>query len=105
MAGTLEAARILSQYEFPTSIVYAGLSGEEQGLFGGEHMANVALEEGWDLVAVLNNDMIGNVEGIDGTIDNTTFRVFTEAVPETDDLQAHRMRHFFVGDVEGTTRQ
>lgn len=105
MAGTLEAARILSQYEFPTSIVYAGLSGEEQGLFGGEHMANVALEEGWDIVAVLNNDMIGNVEGIDGTIDNTTFRVFSEAVPATDDLQAHRMRRFFGGEVDGPSRQ
>ena len=105
MAGTLEAARILTQYDFPTSIVYGGLSGEEQGLFGGEHMANVALEEGWDVVAVLNNDMIGNIAGIDGTVDNTTFRVFSEAVPATDDLQAHRMRRFFGGEVDGPSRQ
>src|SRR5690625_7431047 len=67
-------------------------------------MANVALEEGWDIVAVLNNDMIGNVEGIVGTIDNTTFRVFSEAVPATDDLQAHRMRRFFGGEVYGPSR-
>jgi len=35
MAGTIEAARILTKYKFPNSIVYVGLSGEEQGLFGG----------------------------------------------------------------------
>ncbi|MDX1409721.1 MAG: M28 family peptidase, partial [Saprospiraceae bacterium] len=50
MAGTIEAARILSQYRFPTSIVYVGLSGEEQGLFGGQYMAEMAIEQGWDII-------------------------------------------------------
>ena len=45
MAGTIEAARVLSQYDFPASVVFAGLSGEEQGLFGGQHMAAMAREE------------------------------------------------------------
>ena len=80
-AGAMEAARILTKYSFPTSIVYVALSGEEQGLLGGRHMAEVAMEEGWDIVAVLNNDMIGNTEGIDGIKDNTTFRVFSEPNP------------------------
>ena len=78
MAGTIEAARILTKYKFPTSIVYTGLSGEEQGLFGGRHMAKVAKEEGWEIIGVLNNDMIGNIEGIDGVVENNTFRVFSE---------------------------
>jgi hypothetical protein len=47
MAGAIEAARILTQYRFPSSIVFAGLSGEEQGLWGGQHMAAMAREEGW----------------------------------------------------------
>ena len=64
VAGTLEAARVLSQYEFDGSIVYAALAGEEQGLFGGKILAKKAKDEEWHLTAVLNNDMIGNIEGI-----------------------------------------
>ena len=105
MAGTIEAARLLTPYQFPTSIVYAGLSGEEQGLFGGRHMAQVARDEGWDIAGVLNNDMIGNIEGIDGVIDNTTFRVFSEPTPATDTLQQHQRRRFFGGEVDGPSRQ
>lgn len=105
MAGTIEAARILTRYEFGSSIVYAGLSGEEQGLFGGAHMADVARKEGWEIAAVLNNDMIGNIEGIDGVIDNASFRVFSEPVPATDEIEVHRRRRAFGGEVDGPSRQ
>jgi len=105
MAGTIEAARVLSKYEFPVSIIYAGLSGEEQGLYGGQHMAKVAKEEGWDIVGVINNDMIGNIKGIDGVIDNSTFRVFSEAISmETTDRQKSAMR-YYGGEVDGPSRQ
>ena len=63
MAGTIEAARVLSRYEFPASIIFAGLSGEEQGLFGGKIMAEQARKDAWQIEAVLNNDMIGNISG------------------------------------------
>ncbi|MDN5214822.1 M28 family metallopeptidase [Fulvivirgaceae bacterium BMA12] len=105
MAGAMEAARILTRYKFPGSIVYAGLSGEEQGLFGGRHMAKVAKEEGWDIVGVLNNDMIGNIEGIDGVIDNTSFRVFSEPTPVTESDRQRRSRRFYGGEVDGISRQ
>jgi len=105
MAGTIEAARLLTPYQFSTSIVYAGLSGEEQGLFGGRHMAQVARDEGWDIAGVLNNDMIGNIAGIDGVVDNTTFRVFSEPTPATDTLRQHQRRRFFGGEVDGPSRQ
>ena len=105
IAGTLEAARVLSKYKFPVSIIYLGLSGEEQGLYGGQYMAKVAKEKGWDIVAVLNNDMIGNIEGIDGVIDNTTFRVFSEAISmETTEQQRKAMR-YYGGEVDGPSRQ
>ncbi len=105
MAAAIEAARLLTKHSFPTTLVYAGLSAEEQGLYGGRKMAEVALEEGWDIVAVLNNDMIGNTEGIDGIKDNTTFRVFSEPVPATDSLSAHRSRRTQGGEVDGPSRQ
>jgi len=105
MAGVLEAARVLSHYRLPTSVVFLGLSGEEQGLWGGRHMAQVAKDEGWDVVAVLNDDMIGNIEGIDGRIDNGTFRVFSEPCPATATEQELRSYRTFSGEVDGPSRQ
>jgi hypothetical protein len=107
MAGVIEAARVIaaSGHRFPASIAFAGLAGEEQGLYGGARMAEIALEEGWRIEAVLNNDMIGNVEGGDGVTDDTTARVFSESPPAgttEDDLR--RMR-FFGGEVDGPSRQ
>ena len=68
LAGTLEAAKVLSQYSFKNSIIYVGLSGEEQGLFGGQGLANFAKKKNWDIIGVLNNDMIGNIKGVDGVM-------------------------------------
>ena len=104
MAGALEAARVLSQYQFPATVVYAGLSGEEQGLFGGQIMAEIAREEGWAIEAVLNNDMIGNTCGIDGVCDNTSARVFSEATRPTETEREGRIRRFTGGEVDGPSR-
>jgi hypothetical protein len=105
MAGVLEAARVLTRHRFPSSVVFVGLSGEEQGLWGGQHMAQVAKDEGWDIVGVLNNDMIGNIEGVDGVIDNGTFRVFSEPYPVTATEQELRGYRTFGGEVDGPSRQ
>ncbi|WP_018984686.1 M28 family metallopeptidase [Salinimonas chungwhensis] len=104
VAGTLEAARVLSQHKFNGSIVYAALSGEEQGLFGGKILAKKASEEGWRLKAVLNNDMIGNIEGVNGVVNNTSARLFAEGtrVTETDDEA--RTRRFTGGEVDSPSR-
>ena len=104
MAGTIEAARVLTQYRFPTSIVYAGLSGEEQGLWGGRAVAEQAIADEWDLVAVLNNDMIGNIRGVDGVIDNRSFRVFSEPTQTGYDGPQLNAR-IYGGEVDGPSRQ
>ena len=105
MAGAMEAARVLSAYDFPVSIAFVGLSGEEQGLFGGKFLAEHARTEGWDIVGVLNNDMIGNIEGIDGVIDNRTFRIFSEPTPVTETEQQRKIRRYTGGEVDGVSRQ
>jgi len=105
MAGTIEAARILSNYQFENSIIYLGLSGEEQGLYGGKGLANYAKEKGWEIIGVLNNDMIGNIKGVDGVIDNRTFRIFSEPVPPTETERQRRARRFYGGEVDGISRQ
>lgn len=105
MAGTIEAARVLSDYEFENSIIYVGLSGEEQGLFGGKGLAEHAKKNDWDIIGVLNNDMIGNIEGVDGVIDNRSFRIFSEPVPPTETDRERNMRRFYGGEVDGISRQ
>ncbi|MEM6335122.1 MAG: M28 family peptidase [Bacteroidota bacterium] len=104
MAGAIEAARVLSAYTFHSSIIYAGLSGEEQGLFGGRIMAEEALADGWKIQAVLNNDMIGNIAGINGIINNTTARVFSEGTRAVETEREARMRRFMGGEVDSPSR-
>lgn len=105
MAGTIEAARVLSKYEFNNSIVYVGLSGEEQGLYGGKGLAEYAKKNNWDIIGILNNDMIGNIEGVNGVIDNKSFRIFSEPVPANESDRKRYMRRFYGGEVDGNSRQ
>ena len=77
-AAVIEAARVLSKRKLPGTIVYAALSGEEQGLLGGKILANYAKAQGWNVVTVLNNDIIGNSCSSDGVCDDTHVRVLSE---------------------------
>ncbi|TPH18175.1 M28 family peptidase [Litorilituus lipolyticus] len=104
VAGVLEAARVLSQYSFHGSIVFAALAGEEQGLFGGKIMAEQAQKDGWRIKAVLNNDMIGNISGINGVINNTTARIFAEGTRQNETEKQARKRRFTGGEVDSPTR-
>ncbi len=104
MAGVLEAARILSKKKYAGSIIYAGLSGEEQGLFGGKIVAAHALKNGWQIKGVLNNDMISNISGIDGVVDNSTVRVFSEGTRDNETKEEARERRFRGGEVDSPSR-
>ncbi|WP_287596327.1 M28 family metallopeptidase [Thermomonas sp.] len=104
VAGTLEAARVLSRQRFAGSIVYAALAGEEQGLFGGKFLAGEARRQGWRMEAVLNNDMIGNTRGIDGIDDNVTARVFSEGTRVTETAEEARARRFTGGELDSPSR-
>ena len=105
MAGTIEAARVLSKYQFESSIIYVGLSGEEQGLFGGAGLAKYAKDKDWEIIGILNNDMIGNITGVDGVIDNRAFRIFSEPVPANETDRQRNARRFYGGEVDGISRQ
>uniref|UniRef100_UPI0037847937 M28 family peptidase n=1 Tax=Allosphingosinicella sp. TaxID=2823234 RepID=UPI0037847937 len=79
-AAVLEAARVLSHYRFPATIVYATVSAEEQGLNGSEILARYARDHGWRIEANLNNDIVGNSCGSDGVCDAAHVRVISEGV-------------------------
>ena len=105
MAVVIEAAIVLSKYKFDNSIIYVGLSGEEQGLYGGAGLANYAKKNNWEIIGILNNDMIGNIEGVDGVIDNFSFRIFSEPTPANESEVSIRRRRFYGGEVDGNSRQ
>lgn len=104
MAGVLEAARVLSRREYAGSIIYAGLSGEEQGLFGGKIVAQHAIKQGWNIKAVLNNDMISNIEGINGVINNSSVRIFSEGTRANETKNEALIRRFTGGEVDSPSR-
>jgi peptidase M28-like protein len=78
-AVSLECARVLSRMKFPATIIFLTVAGEEQGLNGSRHFARMAKEQGWDLEAVLNNDIVGGDKSAEQ--DHSVVRVFSEGVP------------------------
>lgn len=106
VAGVIEAARIMSQFKFAATIIFVAVSGEEQSLLGSGFMAIKAKKEGWNLDAMLNNDMIGsNNSSETQIIDNTRLRVFSEGLPGYElDKNAKNIRQFGLEN-DGKSRQ
>jgi hypothetical protein len=103
-AAVIEAARVLSGQKFPATIVYAVLSGEEQGLFGGKLLAETAKAKGWRVEAVLNNDIVGNSTGSSGEKDDGTVRVFSEGTKATETPEQANRRRYNGGEVDSPAR-
>jgi Peptidase family M28 len=82
VAISLECARVLSKIKFPATLVFVAVAGEEQGLNGSRHLAKLAKSEGWQLDAVLNNDIVGGDTTPGDTLENKSLvRVFSEGIP------------------------
>jgi hypothetical protein len=103
-AALIEAARVLSQHRFAATIVYASLSGEEQGLYGGKVLADYAHAHNWRVEADLNNDIIGNTEGTSGLHDDTHVRVFSEGTRATETQDEANHRRYNGGEVDSPSR-
>ena len=104
VALVLEAARILSKEKFRATIVYAVFSGEEQGLFGGQLLAETAKQRGWTVSAMLNNDIVGNTMGQNGVRVADRVRVFSEGIRAADDAPAQLARRGNGGEDDGASR-
>jgi hypothetical protein len=90
-AVSLECARVLSKLKFPATIVFLTVAAEEQGLLGSRHFAQMAKQQGWNIEAVLNNDIVGGNKGAEQNA--SVVRVFSEGVPVTaDDKQLKQIR-------------
>lgn len=103
-AAVLEAARVLSARKFPATLVYAVLTGEEQGLYGGTVLAHYAKSHHWNLEADLNNDIIGNSQGGDGTIDANHVRIFSEGTRDLESEAEERGVRYNGGEIDSPSR-
>ena len=104
VSAVMEAARVLSAHKFPATIVYAVLSGEEQGLYGGKVLADYAVAQGWRVEATLNNDIVGNTHGQSGVVDNTHVRVFSEGSRTNETPAQIKARHDSGGELDSPSR-
>jgi Zn-dependent M28 family amino/carboxypeptidase len=104
VAAVIEAARILSRYKFPATIVYGVLSGEEQGLYGGKVLADYAKAQGWRVEADLNNDIVGGTRGLNGVLDNTRLRLFSEGIRDTETTEDAKQRRVEGGENDSASR-
>ena len=104
VAALIEAARLLSTQDNRATLVFAALSGEEQGLYGGKVLADYAVAHGWQVEAELNNDIVGNSRGQNGVRDNTVVRVFSEGTRSNETLQQADYRRYHGGEVDSPSR-
>ncbi|GHB24621.1 aminopeptidase [Mongoliitalea lutea] len=106
VAAVIELCRIMSKREFPATIVFVALTGEEQGLKGANHLAERAKNENWNLVALLNNDMLGNSNSSQTNInDNTRVRIFSEGIPAAETERMAAIRRYTSSENDGKARQ
>ncbi len=103
-AAVIEAARVLSKHKFPGTIVYAALSGEEQGLYGAKVLANYAKAQGWNVVTDINNDIIGNTCSSDGMCDSTHARVLSEGPRSQGQAELAAPTHSLGGENDAPSR-
>jgi hypothetical protein len=105
VAIVMEMARVMASRQFPATLVFVAFQGEEQGLYGSRHMAERVKKEGWNLVAVLNNDIVGNSYSAEmGIHDNTRVRVFSEATPSNETEEQARLRRTLGSENDGPSR-
>ena len=102
-AVSLECARVLSKLKFPATIIFLTVAGEEQGLYGSHHFAQMAKDEGWDLEAVLNNDIVGGDKNPGQ--DPSVVRVFSEGVPAAATDQEIRRIRMLGGESDSGSRE
>jgi hypothetical protein len=85
-AAVMEMARVMSKHQFNATLVFLTVAGEEQGLFGSTHWAQMARDKHLDIQGMITNDIIGSSRAEDGHVDNRHVRLFAQGLPPTAQL-------------------
>jgi hypothetical protein len=105
VAAVLEMARAMAPFKFDATIVFMAVAGEEQGLLGSTHFAEVAKQKNLDIQGMFTNDIIGSSLGGNGVRDRRTIRVFSEGVPSNETPAEANVRRGVGGENDSTSRQ
>src|SRR6516164_11853133 len=106
VACVLELARLFATQQFPGTIVFAAVSGEEEGLFGSTFMAQQMKAAGNDVQGMFSNDIIGTGDAHDGTKpDPFTVRMFLEGIPTNVTSNQIALMQAVGGENDGLSRQ
>ena len=104
-AAVMEMARVMSRHRFDIPILFAAVAGEEQGLLGSTYLAEQLKKDGWNVEAMLTNDIIGNSRAMDGQKDDRSVRVFSEGVPSDETPAQAASRRSVGGENDSPSRQ
>ncbi|TPE45583.1 M28 family metallopeptidase [Pontibacter mangrovi] len=105
VAMVMEMARVMASQKFPATLIFVAFQGEEQGLYGSTHLAERAKKEGWNLIAMQNNDIVGNSYSAEtGLHDNTKVRIFSEGVPANETEEQARLRRTLGAESDSPSR-
>jgi hypothetical protein len=106
VAVMLELARLFATRQFPGTLVFATVAGEEQGLYGSSYMAAQMKAAGADVQGMFSNDIVGASQAFDGTKpDPHALRMFVEGIP-TDATPAEiSLMQAVGGENDGVTHQ
>ena len=106
VAAMMELAKIMCKREFPFTIIFVAVVGEEQGLYGAKYLADKAKNQNWNVIAMINNDMIGNSLSSGTQLrDNTQVRVFSETIPYLETEAEAKIRKSTNRDNDSPSRQ
>jgi hypothetical protein len=100
---SLESARALSKLKLRATVIFLTVPGEEQGLDGSKHFAEMARQAGWNIEAALNDDIVGGDKspGQDPKI----VRVFSEGLPSGADEKRLKSIRGLGGESDSTSRE
>ncbi len=106
VAVVLELARLFATHQFPGTLVFATVAGEEQGLYGSTFMAAQMASAGNDVQGMFSNDIVGASQGWDGTKpDPQTVRMFLEGIPTAATTSQISLMQSVGGENDGKSRQ
>jgi hypothetical protein len=104
VAVSMELARVMATHHTRATVVFAAVAGEEQGLFGSTHMAEVYKAGGVNVEAMFTNDIVGSSRGDDGTRDRHSVRLFAQGPPPSEDAATHALRLTLGGENDSPAR-
>ena len=101
----IELARVMAKHPTQATVVFVAYAGEEQGLYGSNHFAQMAKDQGWNIQGNLNMDIVGSSLGHNGVREPHQIRLFSEGVPTAETAAEKARRQAIGGENDGESRQ